>query len=45
MRFMKISIPIEAINHFMANYHCSEEEAAKVYLDAVKNVVPINTLF
>jgi hypothetical protein len=26
-------------------YFCPGEEAAKEYLDAVKNVVPLNTLF
>ncbi|MBU1161492.1 MAG: AAA family ATPase [Proteobacteria bacterium] len=31
---MKISIPKEAITQIMANYNCSEEEAAKAYLDA-----------
>ncbi|MGD8448749.1 MAG: hypothetical protein PVF36_05910, partial [Desulfobacterales bacterium] len=31
---MKISIPREAITEIMASYNCSEEEAAKVYLDA-----------
>jgi hypothetical protein len=29
----------------MSNYNCSEEEAAKVSLDAVKDVVSINPLF
>ena len=31
---MKISIPKEAITQIMADYNCSEEEAAKAYLDA-----------
>jgi len=30
---MKISIPKEAIHQIMANYNCTEEEAAKAYLD------------
>jgi hypothetical protein len=42
---MKISIPIEAINHIMANNNCHGEEATKEYLDAVKNVASLNTLF
>ena len=31
---MKISIPREAVTQIMADYHCSEEAAAKAYLDA-----------
>ena len=31
---MKISIPREAITEIMTSYNCSEEEAAKAYLDA-----------
>jgi endopeptidase Clp ATP-binding regulatory subunit ClpX len=31
---MKISIPKEAVEHIMAEYHCSQEEASKAYLDA-----------
>jgi ATP-dependent Clp protease ATP-binding subunit ClpX len=31
---MKISIPKEAVTQIMANYNCSEEEAAKAYLNA-----------
>jgi ATP-dependent Clp protease ATP-binding subunit ClpX len=31
---MKISIPKEAITQIMTDYDCSEEEAAKAYLDA-----------
>ncbi len=31
---MKISIPREAVTQIMADYNCSEEEAAKAYLDA-----------
>jgi len=45
MRLLRISIPKEAINQIIANYNCSEEKAAKLYLDAVKDVVPIHTLF
>ena len=31
---MKIAIPKEAITQIMTDYNCSEEEAAKAYLDA-----------
>ena len=31
---MKISIPKEAVEAIMQDYNCSEEEAAKAYLDA-----------
>jgi ATP-dependent protease Clp ATPase subunit len=31
---MKISVPKEAITQIMADYNCTEEEAAKAYLDA-----------
>lgn len=31
---MKISIPREAVTQIMADYNCSEEAAAKAYLDA-----------
>jgi len=30
---MRISIPKEVVMQIMANYNCSEEEAAKAYLD------------
>ena len=30
---MKIPIPKEAIGKIVTDYHCSEEEAAKAYLD------------
>ena len=31
---MKIAIPKEAITQIMSDYDCSEEEAAKAYLNA-----------
>jgi ATP-dependent protease Clp ATPase subunit len=31
---MKISIPEEAVTQIMSDYNCSEEEAAKAFLDA-----------
>jgi hypothetical protein len=31
---MKISIPRETVGKFMHDYNCSEEKAAKEYLDA-----------
>jgi hypothetical protein len=45
MRLMKISIPKEAINQIIVNYNNSEKEAAKLYFDAVKQVVSVNTPF
>jgi len=42
---MKISIPQNAITQIAAYKNWPGEEAIKVYLYAVKDVVPINSLF